>query len=302
MKRIQALMLSVLLVFALLTLCCGSAFALTASPAAEERESFLSGNPLVADNAGLLSASELQALEQKAKNISSAHSCEVIILTVNDAGGKSPQDYAEDFYVDHDYGFGASRSGIMLYLDMGERDWYIATCGSAIDAFHDDPTDFLVSRFKPDLSNGNYYRAFDTYLSYAEKFLGTFDHTISQEELDEINEEYSNFMDGTEPSEPNYVKKGIMSVVLGALAGFVPVSAQKSSLKTVRKRRDAAGYAKAGSLRLNVNRDIYLFSNVTSHVIQQPRAGSSGHSISSGSSSTHTHSSGTTFGGHGGKF
>ena len=102
MKRIQALILSVLLVFALLTLCCGSAFALTASPAAEEREIILSGNPLVADDAGLLSASELQALEQKAKNISSAHSCEVIILTVNDAGGKSPQDYAEDYYTEEE--------------------------------------------------------------------------------------------------------------------------------------------------------------------------------------------------------
>ena len=98
------------------------------------------------------------------------------------------------------------------------------------------------------------------------------------------------------------MKKGLLSVVLGALGGFLPASAQKSSLKTVRKRRDAAGYAQEGSLNLTVNRDTYLYSNVTSHVIQRTESSGGGHSFGSGSSSTHTHSSGATFGGHGGKF
>ena len=303
MRRIHAFFLSLLLVLSLLTLCCSSALALTVMPASG-RDSSLSGNPLVVDHARLLSDTERQSLEQQARNISSAHSCEVIILTVDGAGGKSPQQYAEDYFVDNDYGFGTDRSGILLYLDMEERDWYIATHGSAIEAFHDEPTDFLVSRFKPELSDGNYYDAFRIYLEYAEKFLGVYDQTLSQGDVDEINEEYSNYMNGEDsaPKKPNYVKRGIFSAILGALAGFIPVGVQKSSLKTVRKRRDASGYARAGSLDLRVNRDIYLYSNVTSHVIEQPRVQSGGHSISSGSSSTHTHSSGTSFGGHGGKF
>lgn len=262
----------------------------------------LSGNPLIADQAGLLSESEVQTLENRARSISLAHGCEVIILTVNGTDGKTPELYAEDYFVDHNYGFGTEHSGIMLLLDMEARDWHIATRGSAIDAFHDDPTDFLVSRFLPDLSKGAYYDAFRTYLDYAEQFLGVYDQSLSQDVVDDLNEEYSDYVNGTE-SKPNYVKKGILSVVLGALLGFVPVGIQKSSLKTVRKRRDAAGYARPGSLNLNVNRDVYLFSNVTSHVIQrQTTSSGGGHSISSGSSSTHTHSSGATFGGHGGKF
>ncbi|MBR3078088.1 MAG: TPM domain-containing protein [Oscillospiraceae bacterium] len=293
MKRFHTAILAGLLVLLLLSLCCGTVCAVDQS---------LSGNPLVVDNAGLLSETERQALEQQARNISNAHSCEVIILTVNGSNGKSPRDYAEDYYVDHKYGFGSEQSGIMLYLDMGERDWYIATCGSAIEAFHDDPTDFLVSRFKPDLADGNYGEAFETYLDYSDKFLGVYDGTLPKDKVDELNQEYENYLNGTEPSKPNYVRKGIFSVILGALAGFVPVTSQKSALKTVRRRRDASGYARAGSLNLNVNRDIYLYSNVTSHVIEQPRSEGGGHSISSGSSSTHTHSSGTTFGGHGGKF
>ena len=115
---------------------------------------------------------------------------------------------------------------------------------------------------------------------------------------------FDNFVNGGEASKPNYVKKGIFSVILGAIGGFIPVGAQKSALKTVRKRRDAAGYAKSGSLNLNVNRDIYLYSTVSSHRIQTQKTGGSGgvHTIGSGHSTSHTHSSGTTFSGHGGKF
>ena len=295
MKRLIRSMLALALSLLLLTAFCSFTVFST------DRENDLSGNPLVVDQAGLLSNSEVQTLENRAASISLAHGCEVIILTVNGTGGKSPRDYADDYYVDHDYGFGTDRSGIMLLLDMEERDWYIATRGIAIDAFHDDPTDFLVSRFLSDLSNGSYYDAFRTYQNYSERFLGVFDQTLPQQEIDELNQEYSDYVNGTE-SKPNYVRKGILSVVLGSLAGFLPVGIQKSSLKTVRKRRDAAGYARQGSLNLNVNRDVYLYSNVTSHVIQRQTTNGGGHSISSGSSSTHTHSSGATFGGHGGKF
>ena len=296
MKRILSLTLSLCLILAMLTALSLSVFA--------DRDTSGSGNPLVVDNAGLLSGSEREALERKAQSISNAHGCEVIILTVNDAGWKSAQEYAEDYYVDHDYGFGTDRNGIMLFLDMGERDYHLATRGSAISAFPDDTLTFLESRFLSDLSGGDYAEAFDTYLDYADQILSVADGSLSESDYDELNGEYNNYMNGNEePRKPNYVRKGIFSVILGALGGLIPASAQKSALKTVRKKRDAAGYAQEGSLNLYVNRDTYLYSNVTSHVIQRTEVSSGGsHSIGTGHSTTHTHSSGATFGGHGGKF
>ena len=307
MKRIRTSILALCLVLLMLTPLCGSAFAeglgLTSVPLTAEHS--LSGNPLVVDEAGLLSEAARESLEQKARDISLAHGCEVIILTVSSTDGKTWQEYAEDYYVDQGYGFGADRNGILLQIDMDEenRGWYIATVGTAIEAFHDEQTDYLVSRFLPDLKNGDYEEAFDIYLDYAEKFLGVYDGSLSQNDVDDINQEYDDYMNGNEtPSKPNYVKKILISLGLGAAVGFVPVGVQKSALKTVRKRRDARGYAKEGSMTLNINRDIYLYSNVTSRVIQENRGSGGGHTISSGSSSTHTHSSGTTFGGHGGSF
>lgn len=296
MKRILSLALCLSLVLLLLT-------ALSVTCFSTEASNSLSGNPLVMDMAGLLSDGERSDLEQKAQSISNAHGCDVIILTVNSTGGKTIQDYADDFFWDHGYGYGTDRNGILLILDMGERDWHIATHGSAISAFPDDDIDFMVSRFKPDLSDGYYEDAFDTYLDYADKILGVADGSLSQNEVDALNQEFNAYMNGDEETrEPNYVKKGIWSVILGALGGFIPASAQKSALKTVRRKRDAAGYAQEGSLNLYVNRDTYLFSNVTSHVIQRTESSGGSHSIGSGVSTTHSHSSGTSFGGHGGKF
>ena len=267
-----------------------------------------SGNPLVVDEAGLLTASQRQSLETQAISISEAHSCEVIILTVNTIGGKDVQEFAEDYYVDHNYGYGSDCSGMLLLLNMGEHDLYIATRGKAIDAFTDEAIDFVMDRFLGAYEDtGSWNSAFETYLDYSDRGLGYSDGSLSQEEADELDQEYDEYMGFVtkEESKPNYVRKGIFSVLLGGLGGFVPVSVSKSGMKSVRKKRDASGYRRGDGFRLDVNQDIYLYSNVAVHVIQTqtPKTGSSGgHGFSSGHTSTHTHSSGATFGGHGRKF
>ena len=269
MKRMIRLTLCLSLVLLLVT-----AFAL---PCLAADRDGLSGNPLVVDNAGLLTPGERDALEAKARSLSETYGCEVVILTVNGTDGKTLNQYSDDFFVYKDYGYGEDRSGILFCMDMNERDTYFTTRGAAIQAFTDDDIDYIADQMRGNLSAGNYYNSFEIYHHYAEEALET-----------------------ARNSKPNYVRKGILSVVLGALGGFVPVTAQKSSLKSVRKRRDAAGYAKEGSLNLTVNRDTYLYSSVTSHVIQRTEPSGGGHTFGSGTSTTHTHSSGATLGGHGG--
>ena len=179
MNRIVSTALAVCLLLSLLFCCSFSSFA-------ANRDESASGNPLVVDNAGLLNASERQALERKARSISDSHSCEVIIVTVDGTGGKTAQEYAEEYFIDHDYGFGANRNGIMLLVDMGERYYHLATRGSAISAFPDDTLLFLESRFLPD---------------YSDKILGVADNSISQSEYETLNAEYNTFMNGGSSDE-----------------------------------------------------------------------------------------------------
>ena len=195
MKRVLNLSLCFCLVLCLLPIFSLSVFA--------NRDTSLSGNPLIVDNAGLLSKNERQALERKAQSISNAHGCEVVILTVNGTNGKSPQDYADDFFVYKDYGYGADRSGILFFMDMEERDWHVTTCGTAIQIFTDDTIDFLVSRFLGDISNGNYFDGFESYLIYTGQILSVADSSLSQEKLNDLNAEYNAFISGEETDTPD---------------------------------------------------------------------------------------------------
>ena len=63
---------------------------------------------LVVDDAGLLGADEIAALTEKLQSITNTYACEASIVTVNGMGGKSAQDYADDFFDYNGYGFGAT--------------------------------------------------------------------------------------------------------------------------------------------------------------------------------------------------
>ncbi|MBQ1590130.1 MAG: TPM domain-containing protein, partial [Oscillospiraceae bacterium] len=70
----------------------------------------------------------------------------------------------------------------------------------------------------------------------------------------------------------------------------------------VHKQSNAGNYVRDNSLNVGVSRDIYLYANVTSHVIQRSTgSGGGGGGLGGGGSSTHS-TGGSTFGGHGGKF
>ena len=93
--------------------------------------------PMVTDSAGLLSGEERIELEEKAQDLRAEYDMDVVILTVDSLGGKSAQDYADDYYDDNGYGYGENYSGILFLLAMEEREWYISTCGDAIYAVTD---------------------------------------------------------------------------------------------------------------------------------------------------------------------
>ena len=69
----------------------------------------------------------------------------------------------------------------------------------------------------------------------------------------------------------------------------------RRKLKTVRKQDQAASYVRQGSMKVTRSNEYYLYSTVSKSA--KPKNEDSG-----GGSSTHTSSSGDTFGGSSGKF
>lgn len=238
----------------------------------------------VVDMAELLSDSEKTALLSKLDEISERQKLDIVVLTVNTLDGKTPRDYADDFYDYNGYGFGENKDGILLLVSMEDRDWWISTTGYGITALTDAGIEYISEKFLSDLSDGDYAQAFTTYAELCDQF-------ITQAKTGEL------YDTGNMPKEPFNVAWNILvAFVIGLVVAVIVTSIMKKQLKTVQLKSEANNYVKANSMILTENRDLFLYNQVSRRA--RPKETDN----SSGGSSTHTSSSGTSHGGGGGKF
>lgn len=239
-------------------------------------------HPRLVDEADLLTDDEHNALQALLMDVSNRIQLDVVILTVNTLEGKTPMDYADDYYDANGYGFGAERDGILLLVSMEDRDWWISTSGFAITAFTDAGIEYLSEQFLPYLSSGVYIDAFTIFAEQCEVFVN---QAHMGEPFDIGNMPYDGF-------NPGFTF--LLCLAVGFVLALIITGIMRSQLKSVRKRASAADYVKPGSLDVTVSNDLYLYRNVV-RVRRETSSSGSG-------SSTHTSSSGRTHGGGGGKF
>jgi uncharacterized protein len=118
----------------------------------------------VNDNAKLLSQDEISKIESTITAINSKYNIDVAIVTTNNIGNKSYNDYCEDFYITNDYGIGTDRGGLLLLIDIGNRHTYIYHHGGANKYFPNSRVDNIINDIKPNLTHGNYSQAINTFL------------------------------------------------------------------------------------------------------------------------------------------
>ena len=237
----------------------------------------------VEDEAYLLTDGERKELTEKLDEISERQQFDVVVVTVNSLDGKSPMEYADDFYDYNGYGMGAGKDGVLLLISMEDRDWYMSTCGFGITAITDAGRDYISKKFLSDLSDGNYFTAFETYADLCDEF-------VTQAKTGDA-------YDGDHmPKAPFPL---VMNLLIALAAGFIIaliiVECMRRSMKSVRAKSAAADYVRPGSLVVTGKYDRYLYA----HTSRTQRSTSSG---GAGGSSTHVSSSGMTHGGGGGKF
>lgn len=235
--------------------------------------------PRLVDDADLLTDAEEGTLQKQLDEISERQECDVVVATVNSLEGKSSRAYADDFFDYNGYGYGKNRDGILLLISMENRDWAISTCGYGITAFTDAGQEYIVDKFKPSLSDGDYAEAFAVFAEECDKF-------ISQAQTGEPYDE------GNLPTSGGGIWLGI-SLVLGFIIAFMMGMYQKSKLKSVIRNASADSYTTSGGIHLVVHRDNLINVTRTSRTIEKDTGGGS---------STHKSSSGATHGGSSGKF
>lgn len=243
--------------------------------------------PRLVDEADLLTDDEETALLTKLDEISERQQFDVAVVTVNSLGGKTIEEFTNDYFDYNGYGYGENADGAMLLISMEERKWCVSTYGYGETAITPAGHDYIMDQFKPDLNDGKYSGAFTTFAELCDEF-------VTQAKKGEPYD-VGNLPKGT--VSPIMI---VIDLVIGLVIGFAIASVRKSKLKSVRNKVEALDYTVPGSMMLTDSRDIFLNKTVTTRTIHHESSSSGGGSSSNYSSNVS--SSGRTHGNSSGSF
>lgn len=246
----------------------------------------------VTDDAGLLTAEEISALEAEIQALRDTYQMDFALVTeeYSQTSGRAFHVYAADYFEAHNYGCGAGKDGVIFLVSMGERDYAIVTHGKAIEVFTDYGIEQIKEDVVPYLSDGDYAQAFSRFLRAAGQYLAHYEEAGQAYDIDVPVQLLT-------PGERTAQALPIVLIV-ALVAALITAFCLKGQLKTVRRKIDAASYVRQGSFQLSRVQDIYLYTTTQRRKIETE----SNHGGSGGGSSTFSSSSGGSYGGSSGKF
>ncbi len=239
------------------------------------------------DAAYLLTSDEQEDILTRLDQVSEKWACNVVILTVDSHSGPI-QDYADDYFDYNGFGADYNGNGILFMLSMDDREWAFSTSGSGIDAFTDYGQEVVIDAMLSDLSDDDYYSAFCTYISKADKFLEQYN-----------TEGYAYDVNNTYRTSEDILQMLLFCVLGGFAFALIPIFVMKAQLSTVHKQVNASGYQTHQGIHMRFHKDQYLRTHVTHTPIPKDNDSSRGFS---GGSSVHHSSSGSSHGGSHGHF
>lgn len=253
----------------------------------------------VVDEADLLEHEEELILEKRLNEISVSNEFDLAVVTVNSLNGKDVQSFADDYYDEHGYGYGADLDGALLLISMEDRDWYITTSGWGIYSI-DDELWYIEDEMVPYLSDGEYLEAFEQFASCCEEILSYND--VGSDYDDDVYDDYGyEDVPAYTHTKQRSLGKVLMTLggclLVGFLLAFLCMRAMVSQMKNVNFKVGATEYMKSREPNLTVCRDRFLYHNISKTPKPKENTNHSNHN-----SSVHMSSGGRSHGGGGGKF
>lgn len=265
--------------------------------------------PSVVDSANLFSETEKASLEEKIMETIELTGVDVVIVTTKSTDGKTSEAYSDDYFDYNGYGLGPQRNGMLLLINMKDREMHISLRGSGTDFFTDSKVENALDYMTPHASSGAYAKAAETFLEYVQKC-----YSISMNSGSGIYEsptEYyhgsgiSGNINGSVTDSPEEPKKETeppnpASVILIAIIAGLSVGAIACAMVFSKYKMKIGGYKypfqQKSSLHLTTTTDILVDRHITQQRINNDnnRSSGGGGSSSSGSSTRHTSSSGAS--------
>lgn len=233
-------------------------------------------NPPIVDGAGYLDGSEFAELTEKLEAVRQKYDFEVAIVTEVEMSGYDAMSSADDIYDYNGYGGGENDDGIMLYICSSTREYHITTHADGLRVFNENGIDYLKKNIQPCLENNDYYLAIDTFASLSDELLEMAENGKPFNKK-QLSTTYILFVVGCGLLIPLILARIMTTIKVG-------------QMKTAVENDYARNYVKPGSKRLDVSRDIFLYSNIVK--TEKPK----------NDSGSHKSSSGRTHGGGGGSF
>ncbi|HAL74410.1 MAG TPA: hypothetical protein DCM45_04860 [Clostridiales bacterium] len=223
----------------------------------------------VVDQADLFSEADEVILQAQAASLGAKYAMDVVIVTTNNAEGKSAMAYADDYFDYNGYGIGENHDGLLMLIDMDNRQVWISTSGKAIDIFTDARIEGILDDiFAGDkMANGDYYGA-------ARAFLKSIGSILLGNTLTPVEALISLLASG-----------GVGASIFGGVRGKYKG----------RNTRPVFEYQRNSLVNYGLVTDNLFNTYVTQRIIPRPASTGGGR----GGSSTHTSSSGGTHGGGG---
>lgn len=256
----------------------------------------------VYDKAGILTSDEITELQQAAVTMVQDTGMDFVILTADSKGGKSSRQYAEDFYDENGFGTDSEKSGVVLFLDMEERSFFIVTTGEAI-RYYTDERIYNMTDGDDDLyiclANGQYAGAFVHAMGKC------FDYYKMGIEAGQ----YGYDEDTGKKVNMNHKELTFFEIIIALAVPFVLAFSRIKAIKNEYGLKAASTDASSYKLAYSAA-SAFAFAAVTDELISQNVSKryippvvvttGSGSGGSSGRSTIHTGSSGTFHGGGGG--
>lgn len=115
----------------------------------------------VYDNANLLTAEQIQDLEEKCARYGTKGKADLVIVTTDGSDGIDCEVYLENMYDELGFGYDkAFGDTVMIIVDMGTREVCIEGYGLAETRVRQSRGDYIREKITPMLSAGRYYEAF----------------------------------------------------------------------------------------------------------------------------------------------
>jgi len=312
--------------FTVLPLCAALAVTTLAYPAGID-ESL----PRVDDGAKLLMEVPAEALDARAREMALEYQMDIVIVTRRGIDGKTPEAFSDDYFDYGGYGWREEEtddittgSGILLLIEMQERDVWISTKGEGMSVFRDGVWEEIITAIKPELGNGQYRAAFSRFLDEVESRLVAYaegsgvyadkDAPYNQGHYDEngnyVTDDGNGAADGYDYDSNSYYSgysgtyfsfNGgvfVVALIIALIVAWAVVASMKRKHNTIRTAAAAQNYQHG--FNLTERQDIFLYSNTTRVRIETESSGGGGGGFSGGGS--HTSSSGSSHGGGGSKF